>query len=201
MKDYSGRRPVNENMKDYSGGRRPVTKNRPRKQPVGIYVVILLCAVGTSFAIGVGTGWLIRKPAKTPNPQSAGGEKGAAEAAGQQGQRVNPEARAPGLDPPLTFYETLPKGGKAIIGSGLNPKRSEETAHSPAPSSMPLLVTTVPQAATAGTPVAAKAEERKEPHKAPTEQAKQQNLRLRPARRCARSSGRHRANRRRKWRT
>ena len=50
MKDYSGRRPV------------PV-KNRPRKQPVGIFVVILISAVSMSFALGVLTGWLIHRPA------------------------------------------------------------------------------------------------------------------------------------------
>lgn len=112
---------------DYSG-RKPVPKNRPRKQPIGIFAMILLCAVLASFAIGLATGWLLRKPATNAarSQPAAVGEKSAPQVKG-----VNPEA-VRGADPPLTFYETLPKGGKAIIGSGLNPNRSAEPAPQPA---------------------------------------------------------------------
>lgn len=113
---------------DYSG-RRPVPKNRPRKQPVGIFIVVLISAVSMAFALGVMTGWFIHRPAlKAAQSQQAldAGEKGAPAAPQQAGQR-NPETGAHrGGDPPLTFYETLPKGGKAMLGSGLNPKNSEE---------------------------------------------------------------------------
>src|SRR6266581_7116028 len=124
---------------DYSG-RRPATKNRPRKQPVGIFAVILISAISMSFALGVLTGWFVFRPARKSSqnqPAPGVGVRGATEAAAPQAVYPNPEASASkGSEPPLTFYETLPKGGKAIIGSGLNPKKGE-SAHpvKPAPSS------------------------------------------------------------------
>jgi cell division protein FtsN len=159
---------------DYSG-RRPVPKNRPRKQPVGIFIFILISAVSMAFALGVMTGWFIHRPAlKASKSQQAldAGEKGAPAAPQQTGQQ-NPETGARrGGDPPLTFYETLPKGGKAMIGSGLNPKNSEEfrmakpaTVQPPPPQKA-----AVPPAA--NSPAAIKAEERKEQGKGPAEQAK-----------------------------
>ncbi|HEY6874264.1 MAG TPA: SPOR domain-containing protein [Geobacteraceae bacterium] len=123
-------------VKDYSG-RRQVTKNRPRKQPVGIFAVILFSAVTMSFALGVLTGWLVFKPARKAGQGqlvAAAGAKGQVSSV-PQAQYPNPEANAPkGVDPPLTFYETLPKGGKAIIGSGLNPAMKE----SPQPKTAPV---------------------------------------------------------------
>ena len=74
-------------------------------------------------------------------------------------------------EPPLTFYETLPKGGKAVIGSGLNPKKHEglpgpkpaaATPASPQQASTPQTVT--------GSP-AVKPEERKAQVQAPAGQA------------------------------
>lgn len=38
---------------------------------------------------------------------------------------VSPPAHKPTGEPALTFYETLPKGGKTILGSGMNPKHPE----------------------------------------------------------------------------
>jgi cell division septation protein DedD len=159
---------------DYSG-RRPVTKNRPRKQPVGIFAVILISAISMSFALGVLSGWFIFRPSrKSAQSQSApGGAKGAPSALAPQAVYPNPEASAAkGADPPLTFYETLPKGGKAIIGSGLNPKKGESTQpakRAPVPPSAP------PQQTAAQPPAkpdAGKTEERKEPGTAAADQAK-----------------------------
>ena len=114
---------------DYSE-RKPVGKNRPRKQPIGMFVIILISAVSMSFALGLLSGWVLFKPARkaalsqvsiTPD-----GAKGAPVSAASSAQLQNPEASAAKLaEPPLTFYETLPKGGKAVIGSGLNPKKNE----------------------------------------------------------------------------
>jgi cell division septation protein DedD len=110
---------------DYSE-RKPVSKNRPRKQPVGMFVLVLLGAVSISYVLGLTTGWFLFKSRGKTGPGQV-----SAVAAGQAGAGAtavpppyaNPDATASrGGEPPLTFYETLPKGGKAVIGSGLNPK-------------------------------------------------------------------------------
>jgi cell division protein FtsN len=120
---------------DYSG-RRQVAKNRPRKQPVGIFAVILISAVSMSFALGVLTGWFVFRSARKADqgqPPLAAGAKGAPQAPAPQAQYPNPETHTSrGAEPPLTFYETLPKGGKAVIGSGLNPAK-KESLQSPKP--------------------------------------------------------------------
>ncbi|MCM2358459.1 MAG: SPOR domain-containing protein [Geobacteraceae bacterium] len=150
---------------DYSG-RRPATKNRPRKQPVGIFTVILISAVSMSFALGVLTGWFFFRPARqaTQNPAAVvAGASGSPSS--PQGQTPNPAAAPPGSgDPPLTFYETLPKGGKAVIGSGLNPPKTE-VHQPPQPAAAPAAQHPPAPAA------AAKAEARQEQGKAPAEQA------------------------------
>jgi len=145
---------------DYSE-RKPVSKNRPRKQPVGIFVLILIGAVSISYVLGLTTGWFIfkvkNKGVQAKIAAAAPGQVGGGTAPVSQAPFVNPEATAPkGGDPPLTFYETLPKGGKAVIGSGLNPKKSEAQ---PAPQ----------QAANAPPPPAAPAAAVK--HEAPKEKA------------------------------
>ena len=159
---------------DYSV-RKPVTKNRPRKQPVGIFVIVLISAVSMSFALGVLTGWFIhRPPPKTAQSRQAldAGEKGSP-AAPQQTRQQNPEtgARREG-DAPLTFYETLPKGGKAMIGSGLNPKNSEGPVFAKPVTVQPALPQKAAVPPAASHPAAEKAEERKEQAKGPSEQAK-----------------------------
>lgn len=156
---------------DYSG-RRPVPKNRPRKQPVGIFAVILISAVSMSFALGVLTGWFVFRPAKQAEQGELSGAaagKGATEGSSPQPQYPNPEMDASkGLNPPLTFYETLPKGGKAIIGSGLNPPKSippQPPKPQPALQQAPVQETAKPAAP-------AKQEEQKGQAQPPVEQGK-----------------------------
>ena len=122
---------------DYSE-RRPVSKNRPRKQPVGIFVFVLSGAVIASFGVGLFAGWLFFKPA-TPklgrsNPINAVPVQ-------KPNKEYVPATQLPPnrQDVPLTFYQTLPHGGKAVIGSGLNPKKSEEG--SPKKTSSPVSLT------------------------------------------------------------
>ncbi len=138
---------------DYSG-RRQVMKNRPRKQPVGIFAVILISAISMSFALGVLTGWFVFRPARKADRAQqtpAAGAKGAPQGSAAQSQYPNPETNAPvGADPPLTFYETLPKGGKAVIGSGLNPAKKE-------PVQLPKKVPPAPDAPAQQSPVSAAA--------------------------------------------
>jgi cell division protein FtsN len=115
---------------DYSE-RKPVSKNRARKQPVGIFVIILISAVSMSFSLGLLSGWMLfkqpRRGGKGQAQVAMDGTKNESAALSQSPPMQNPDAAAPkSADPPLTFYETLPKGGKAVIGSGLNPKKNED---------------------------------------------------------------------------
>ena len=108
--------------------RKPVSKNRPRKQPLSVFAVLITIAIAVSFAAGLATGWLVFRPKRS---QLAVAQQ--QPAPGQPGQATTTDGKAPASDvqktgePPLTFYETLPKGSRAVIGSGLNP-------HKPAPS-------------------------------------------------------------------
>jgi cell division protein FtsN len=160
---------------DYSE-RKPVGKNRPRKQPAGLFAFILMVAVAFSFGAGVLTGMFMSKSTKKPvsvkNPLVQEAMKGAQSASVPAAPLPNPEAAAAkGADPPLTFYETLPKGGKAVIGSGLNPKKVEspvqKTEAPPPPAPQPAAAPKV-----VPPPPAAKPEERKEPSRPAAEQAK-----------------------------
>ncbi len=108
---------------DYSE-RRTVNKNRPRKQTAGVFFSAFLVTAGISFSVGVGTGWLLFHP-----KQKAGSESPAGQAAqNRKADAAVPPAQAPpaagsvgkAAEPSLTFYETLPKGSNALLGSGLN---------------------------------------------------------------------------------
>ena len=103
---------------DYST-RRTVSKNRPKKQPVGLLVPIVAIAVIISFGGGLFTGWLLFR----------GQEADPLEVSAVQQQNPAPEAATPPVTgvpaqhQSLTFYETLSKGNSnALIGSGINPQ-------------------------------------------------------------------------------
>jgi cell division protein FtsN len=129
--------------------RKPVQKNRPRREPIGLLAVVSVVVLTLTFGAGVGTGWLLFKGKKTPLPAAPQAVKQVAPVAPQQPQAQQP----PDLpDTQLTFYKTLPAGGKAALGSGLNLKKPEAA---PAPRPAP---------AAAATPVAQPgAEEKGEP--------------------------------------
>lgn len=110
---------------DYSE-RKPVCKNRPRKQPAGIFIFMLVGAVVTSFAAGLLTGWLFFRPSGTN--QAARQPLAVAPNQKVNGASLPPtQAQPSGQEVPLTFYQTLPHGGKAVIGSGLNPKKYDDS--------------------------------------------------------------------------
>jgi len=161
---------------DYSE-RMPVSKNRPRKQPVGIFIFILISAVSMSFALGLLTGWYIFKPARKAVQSQVSlapnGSKGAPSPPSPSAQLQNPEtAASKGSEPPLTFYETLPKGGKAVIGSGLNPKKNDAVSTPKPAAAIPPSPRQTTVQLPVSPPAAMKPEERKEHIQAPAEQTK-----------------------------
>jgi cell division septation protein DedD len=114
---------------DKKGGRetverKPLPKNRPRKEPVGMFALLSVLVLVLTFGAGVATGWfffkfkgnaapaaVVAQPVKQVEPAPPPHQ------AGQPGQPGQP---AP--EPPLTFYKTLPAGGKGVMGSGMNLK-------------------------------------------------------------------------------
>jgi cell division protein FtsN len=126
--DYSEKRP---GTKDSVVERKPVQKNRPRKEPVGMFPLLAVAALVVTFGAGVLTGWLLFKGTKkAPAPVAV--------AQPVKKDEVPPAATQPTpKDAPLTFYKTLPAGGKGAIGSGLNLKKPEHPAAQPAASVAP----------------------------------------------------------------
>ncbi|CAG0989180.1 hypothetical protein GEOBC_02277 [Geobacteraceae bacterium] len=124
--------------------RKPVNKNRPKSKPVGLFVVAFGAVACFSFALGILTDRFLLPPRNlksnsAPMPQSAAqGTNNPASQAADGKDAVPAQQNAPPLpvEPSLTFYETLPKGGKGILGSGINPKRPE--IHSATPPKPPV---------------------------------------------------------------
>ncbi len=129
--------PLDYSRPRISAARPSVNKNRPKKQTAGLFVFLILGALIVTFVAGVLTGWFVFRHAA--RKAAAKAAAGAQQDAGSPPGAVQPpggEGRV--QEPSLTFYETLPKGGKAVIGTGLNPKR-EDAAHpaKPAASASP----------------------------------------------------------------
>ncbi len=130
--------------------KRQVTKNRPRKRPVKLVLLLILGSFFSVYGLGVATGWLIFKyfPQDTPAPSANSLPPSGAD------QQLPPSpvpASAKGVaaveenDPDLTFYYTLPKGKTGVMGSGMNPL-PPATQKSASPSTAPAqTVKTAPQ--------------------------------------------------------
>lgn len=116
--DYSERRQA----------RRPVP-NRPKVWP---YVLLIILLMLVSFILGFGTGRHLYKPGgrfyKAPpqplqssapkQPVSQQSDAASPAAPPQQVQQQSPPAEKGA--PPLTFYNTLQKGNKSLMGTGIN---------------------------------------------------------------------------------
>ncbi|GFO63403.1 SPOR domain-containing protein [Geomonas paludis] len=123
---------------------KPVQKNRPRREPIGTFAVVGLLLLALGYGAGVLTGWFLFKgkvDAKAlAAAQAAAQQKAQAAAvaqpapAAQPGQAVPPgQPGQPAPDVPLTFYKTLPSGGKGAMGSGINTKLPEVQSKAAAP--------------------------------------------------------------------
>lgn len=116
--------------------RKPVNKNRPKSKPVGLFVIAFGLVAVCSFALGVLTDRFLLSPrslkvdnAQAPPPVAP---KNGPQETTKDSVTAN-QGAAPALqEPSLTFYETLPKGGKIILGSGMNPKTPTVQSVSPA---------------------------------------------------------------------
>lgn len=146
---------------DYSE-RRQVRKPTPKRPPVWPYVLLIVVLMLLSFIAGAATGRHLYRPGgrfykapasvappvsqKQPGalpPQGepiAPAQPPASPAAPATGQSPRPGQSEKGNEaPPLTFYNTLQKGNKGLIGTGINsPKEGQPAAPAkPAPAPAP----------------------------------------------------------------
>jgi cell division protein FtsN len=104
--------------------RKQVSKNRPKKPAVNFVFIFVAAIIIAIYSLGVATGWFLYKLRKN-NP--AGAPVNVAAVSNQKtGDASPPTALQQGSkdktgDPPLTFYDALPKGEVTALGSGLNP--------------------------------------------------------------------------------
>ncbi|MGA7828155.1 MAG: SPOR domain-containing protein [Geobacteraceae bacterium] len=103
--------------------KKQVNKNRPRKRPLKLLLLLIIGSIFSLYCLGIATGWLVFKylPQKTeetminpakldkslPTPESPTAKNG-------------PATQTQDKEPDLSFYYTLPKGEKGVIGSGIN---------------------------------------------------------------------------------
>ncbi len=108
---------------DYSN-RRQVSANRPKKTPFRPFLLLSLVSAVIVFGLGVATGWLFfGHDKKTVSPALQNGNTAAPASAQTPKPEALPKPQAGNVTPHLTFYDSLPKGDKELIGTGLNPKR------------------------------------------------------------------------------
>lgn len=152
---------------------RPLQKNRPRKEPIGTFVLVGLLLLALGYGAGVLTGWFLfngRQDSKAVAAALAAAQAKpqTAPVPAQNAAQVPPgQPGHPAPDVPLTFYKTLPSGGKGAIGSGMNTKLPEVQSKAvPAPPGVATPAPAKPAAAPA-----AKGDEAKPADRAPVEKA------------------------------
>lgn len=108
---------------DYSS-RRQVSVNRPKRNPFRPVILLSLVSAVFVFGLGVATGWLLfGHDKKTVSTALQNGNTAAPVSAQTPKSEALPKPQAGTVTPHLTFYDSLPKGDKELIGTGLNPKR------------------------------------------------------------------------------
>jgi len=109
--------------------KKQVSKNRPRKRPVKFLLLLILGSVFSIYGLGIVTGWLIFKylPQNTPSTSADSAKLVGADQVPTSPAPVTSKggSAAQNKEPDLTFYYTLPKGDKGVIGSGMNRLPSE----------------------------------------------------------------------------
>lgn len=139
-------------VRDYSERRQQRTNAPPKRPAVWPYVLLILALLVLAFMAGLATGWYLYRPGgkyyKAPQaaPQPVHQKKEAtlppqgepiAPAAAPHSAQQPVQSAVPGQtpyekgsgSPPLTFYNTLQKGNKGLMGTGINqPKEGQQTA-------------------------------------------------------------------------
>jgi len=115
--------------------KKQVNKNRPGKRPVKFVLFLVLGSIFTIYGLGIATGWLVFKylPRNTPASLENSAKLEGKGQVSPSPEPVTPKGGSTAKDneTDLTFYYTLPKGEKGVIGSGIN-TLPPETAPRPA---------------------------------------------------------------------
>lgn len=137
-------------MRDYSERRQSRILAPPKRPKVWPYVLLILALLLIAFGAGLGTGWYLYRPGgklyKPPQIPQATAVPQTRSSLPPQGQPIAPAPpqnppqgehvpdKASGA-PPLTFYNTLQKGNKELMGTGINqPKEQlQNPVKSPSP--------------------------------------------------------------------
>jgi cell division protein FtsN len=121
--------------------KKQVSKNRPRKRPVKFLLLLILGSVFSIYGLGIATGWLIFKylPQNTPTSLADSAKLVGADQVPPSPAPVSSKggSAAQNKEPDLTFYYTLPKGDKGVIGSGMNRFPSEMVPRQETPATTP----------------------------------------------------------------
>jgi hypothetical protein len=117
---------------DYSQ-RKQVNRNRPKKRSTKPFLFLILGAISGVYALGVATGWLLFKGSAQNGPPVASDSakvdkspKVSESSPSAKDAASSPSPSGKSNETPLTFYYTLPKGEKGVIGSGVNLPRDED---------------------------------------------------------------------------
>ena len=128
-------------MRDYSERRQSRVAVPPKRPSIWPSVFLILVLMLIAYGAGLCTGWFLYRPggrfyAAPQNPQPVPAPK-TRSAVPPQGEpiapavpQVQPAADKAAGAPPLTFYNTLQKGNKVLMGTGIN--EPKET-HQPTP--------------------------------------------------------------------
>ena len=141
-------------------------QSRPRKESSGSVLIVAVITGFISLGIGFGSGWMLSQrsakqgfkaameqqslenspqqaaikplPQKQPPPSASGQQL---QAGGSVPQPTTTSGTGTAVDPPLSFYKTLPSGQKStVLGSGIN-SRDEKPAKQPLQAAMPTNIT------------------------------------------------------------
>ena len=96
-----------------------INKNKPRRQPIGMYAIGMVVASVLLFTLGFASGW---GACWYRNKKLSAVQQGSAQssAGAKPEQPLQSEEAKKGKQTPYSFYDTLPRGGKGVIGSGIN---------------------------------------------------------------------------------
>jgi hypothetical protein len=143
-------------VRDYSERRQVRNVQQKQRPAVWPYVLLIFFMLLLAFGAGLGTGWylfrpggkLFKVPAAAPvvSPRNTGnlppqGEplntlqpNTPASGAQKPSQTAPPVTEKGSAAPPLTFYNTLQKGNKGLMGTGINnPKEGDGGSPKPSP--------------------------------------------------------------------
>jgi septal ring-binding cell division protein DamX len=102
--------------------KKQVNRNRPRKRPVKFFLFLILGSCISIYGLGIATGWLFLRyiPQKSSTPLASSDKTEGANPSPTPQATPKDNTAAHTKESDLTFYYTLPKGDKGVMGSGIN---------------------------------------------------------------------------------